>query len=233
MSPKEVQEWLTLSGYALVIDNDWGPASTAAMRRFQADHGLPVTGQIDQVTESILTTPLRVCTEPIVPGGSQIGPLVVAYSRRYLSQKAREAGADNCGPWVRLFMHGKEGNLWPWCAGYATSIVVQAATTLHIPSPITYAVGCDAIAKEAQERGRLSLDISRVLPGDLFLVPQPVPKFGFQHIGIVMEVYRDHFVSNEGNSNTNGSRNGYEVTSISRSWAGKTFVLVNGEGGTT
>lgn len=241
MTAKEAQEWLTLNGYAVVIDNEWGPASTAALKRFQVAHGLTATGVVDDASAIALATPIRICTEPLEAHGAPLGVLVVNYAKRYLTHKAREVGGDNRGPWVRLFMHGQDQSQhWPdgsvknspWCAGYATSVVGQAAATLDVPSPVHYNVGCDAIATDAKTRGRLTSDFKLAKPGDLFLVPRDVKDYtrGFQHVGIVAEIFPDNFQSNEGNSNTDGSRNGIEVASTTRAWRNLWYVLVNGGG---
>ena len=46
--PMDVQTALSRCGYYHgVIDGDIGPASRAAIRAYQRDHGLPITGRID------------------------------------------------------------------------------------------------------------------------------------------------------------------------------------------
>jgi|GEM_PF-3190846 uncharacterized protein (TIGR02594 family) len=46
----------TKSGRRLTIDGQWGPSTTGAVRRFQADHGLKVTGKLNTITKAKLKT---------------------------------------------------------------------------------------------------------------------------------------------------------------------------------
>jgi len=44
MRAQRVQEFLTLNGFAVSIDGDFGPATEKRVRDFQAARGLPATG---------------------------------------------------------------------------------------------------------------------------------------------------------------------------------------------
>lgn len=57
---KELQKLLIENGYDLPrygADGDFGSETTAAVEKFQADHGLPVTGIVDEITWNKLVNP--------------------------------------------------------------------------------------------------------------------------------------------------------------------------------
>jgi preprotein translocase subunit SecD len=45
-------------------------------------------------------------------------------------------------------MGGREGSPYPWCAGFASTVVRQAAESLGVAPPFALSVGCDEIIKE-------------------------------------------------------------------------------------
>ncbi len=49
-----IQESLDSTGANLRIDGVWGPATEAALKHYQQQHGLQVTGQIDPATRTML-----------------------------------------------------------------------------------------------------------------------------------------------------------------------------------
>ena len=42
----------------------------------------------------------------------------------------REIGGQNMGPWVRLYMDGREGAEFPWCAGFVCFVLAQACEAM-------------------------------------------------------------------------------------------------------
>ena len=224
MTIREVQEWLTFHGLPLVLDGVKGPATNAAIKLFRERKGLDASALIDRALEDTLSLPISEATRPVDPHGATYSQVVIHTAERHLNQHPREVGDDNCGPWVRLYMHGRDGSAFPWCAGFATSMLDQAARDLSRQSPVTYTWSCNSLASDAKAKGLLFTDASKVAAGDLFLVP----KGGglYQHVGLVEDPQPDHFVSIEGNSNTNGSRNGFEVTRAFRVYKNLDFVRI-------
>lgn len=216
---KRAQEWLTFHGFATGIDGEFGPATAACVSALQKKLTLSVDGQVDEATFNALINPMRQACAYMLPQGRTLAETVLAVAQRHMWQAPREVGPDNCGPWVRLYMDGHEGKEWPWCAGFATYILSQAAGVLCVPSPIARSYSCDVLAKEAQEAGRLlkwdDPNPTAPQPGWLFLVREK-NRPGYQHIGIVKTVTETTITSFEGNSNHEGGSNGYEVTSTTR-----------------
>jgi peptidoglycan hydrolase-like protein with peptidoglycan-binding domain len=222
---KAVQEWLTLHHNHVSTDGDFGPATEAAVIQFQKKRKLGGTGVVDEATWKKLVEPLAAALAPISPNGKSFSRLVVAYARQHLRQHPREIGGDNRGPWVRLYMDGNEGDTWFWCAGFATYCLRQAAETLGVEVPIERTYSCDVIATEAKREARFIPEASavgKVKPGSLFLVRRT--SNDWTHVGIVVKAAQETFQTVEGNTNDEGSRNGYEVCARTRSYSGRDFV---------
>ena len=227
---RRIQEWLTLNGFAVAVDGDFGPASEAALKRFQAKAGLSVTGVADAMTFNRLVSPMKAAVAPIPAEGRSLGALVVAYANQHLRQHPREVGGENRGPWVRLYMDGNEGTPWAWCAGFATFCLQQAARTLGVPMPVDRTFSCDTLAHFGRDKGRLLSTMSappdrtRIRPGSFFL-RRRTPTV-WEHTGIVTEVDEETFQTIEGNTNDEGSREGYEVCARTRGFRNMGFVLL-------
>ena len=235
---QRVQEWLTLGGSGTEIDGDFGPATEAAVRDFQRRRGLPVSGTVDEPTWGALTAPMRAALVPVPDAtGGTIHDVVLETARAHLAvhpMELRIRGRGNCGPWVRLYMHGREGDDQPWCAGFASHVIAQAAQAMgEAGPPIPRRVGVDQLVQDAQADGRF-LDgdelggderAERVPPGALFVVRGRAPS-DWTHVGIVAEAWPEAFATIEGNTNDHGSREGIEVCARSRSCAAKDFLLL-------
>lgn len=222
---KAVQEWLTLHDNHVSTDGEFGPATEAAVIQFQKKKKLGATGVVDEATWKKLVEPMAAALNPIPPNGKPFSRLVVAYARQHLKQHPREIGGDNRGPWVRLYMDGNEGDAWFWCAGFATYCVRQAAESLGVEVPIGRTYSCDVIATEAKREARFIPEASavgKVKPGSLFLVRRTPSDW--IHVGIVVKAAHETFLTVEGNTNDEGSSNGYEVCARTRSYSGRDFV---------
>ncbi|MFP2906797.1 peptidoglycan-binding protein [Pyxidicoccus sp. 3LFB2] len=227
---RRIQEWLSLGGFAVAVDGDFGAATEAALKRFQAKVGLSVSGVVDAATFDRLVAPMRTAMASIPAQGRSLGSLVVAYATQHLRQQPREMGGENRGPWVRLYLDGNEGTQWAWCTGFATFCVQQAARTLGVPMPVARTYSCDTLASFARERGRflstLTSPPERTLihPGSLFLRRRTATDW--EHAGIVTEVDEETFQTIEGNTNDEGRGEGYEVCARTRGFKNMDFVLL-------
>ena len=216
---KAAQEWLSLHGVNVIADGDFGPATEAAVRQFQKKKKIGSgSGVVDEATWKALVEPARKALRPIKPGRRTLAALTLAYARQHLRQRPREIGGQNQGPWVRLYMDGNEGGAWPWCAGFATFCVRQAAETLGEAMPIARTYSCDEIARYAKERDRFLPEgsLTSVKSGYLFLVRRS--DTDWTHVGVISgRAGEGVFVTVEGNTNDDGNREGYEVCTLRRS----------------
>lgn len=236
-SPKErikrVQEWLGLNGFYTVIDGIYGPATRQALINFQDSRNLPQPhdGQLTKSTLMELIAPLIYALSPLNTAGRfTIREMVSLYAQQHLAVHPREIGGQNRGPWVRLYMQGKEGTQWPWCAGFVSYILQQACGSLGLPVPLKYSFSCDLMAEEAQKKliflaeTKLNTVPKKQLNGSIFLVRKS--NSDWTHTGIVLQAEQDYFYTIEGNTNDDGSREGYEVCQLVRNYQGKDFILL-------
>lgn len=233
---RRIQEWVTYFGFVTGIDGDFGPATEKAVRKFQVAKRLPVTGRVDEVTFRALTMPLVAVLAPPVPKSAKMSDAIVAFAKQHLSVHPIETGGPNCGPWVRFYMKGRQGEDWLWCAGFTCTVVRQASELLEAMSPVTYEVSCDAIAQEAKKRKRYlaGTDViqdpdnaGKITPGSLFLIRNKNTPGDWIHTGIVIDADSHSFTTIEGNSNAAGSTNGFEVCQRERGYKQADFFLAN------
>lgn len=213
-----------------MIDGDFGSATEYAVKEFQKNCGLVADGVVGPNTFRELIKPMTNALKPITPGNQSLGEMVVAYARQHLQEKPREAGGQNMGPWVRLYMSGSQGKQWPWCAGFVSFILKQACQSLQIPLPIKTSVSCDSLAASAKEKGLFLpeskvTDKSRLNPGAIFLTRRT--STNWIHTGIVIGVEDEFFHTIEGNTNDEGSAEGYEVCQRVRGYKSRDFILID------
>ena len=226
-----VQEWLTLQGVKVQIDDDFGGVTETAVRAFQTARGLPPNGIVDRATFDALVAPMVAAMQTITPPpNATFGQMTVLYARQHLAQHPQEVGGPNMGPWVRLYMDGEQGAPQAWCAGFATYMQRLASATLHQPVPVKRSVGCDDLARAAQRDPsgtRFSHgcpDIARITPGSLFLLRKT--DTDWHHTGIVTGAEAEGFHTIEGNTNDQGSRDGFEVCARVRHYDLMDFIVV-------
>lgn len=222
-----VQELLCLAGHRVVVDGVIGPATLAALADFCTAKGLKVATAVDQTLMDALAQPLLQAINPVARTGS-LGATAIQVARRHIANHPREVGGQNSGPWVRLYMDGNQGAPWPWCAGFVT-YVLRAAAAIEgtaLWGPRTYS--CDTIGTAARAAGKLKTDAAGVSPppGSLFLIPKRGSSHDWEHVGFVADVNGGAFVTLEGNTNDDGSREGYEAVQRRRTPTSVDLVLL-------
>ena len=224
-----IQEWLCLHGFHIRIDGDFGPATDYAVRQLQRKKGLKADGIVGKNTFARLILPMTNALRPIPRDEKSLGQMVVAYAKQHLKQCPREIGGQNKGPWVRLYMKGKEGPAAPWCAGFVCFILEQACQSLSMPLPIKTSVSCDDLASSAKEKDIFLKESKitskrQITPGSFFL-RRRTPK-DWVHTGIVIRAEDEFFHTAEGNTNDDGSREGYEVCKRISGYKNRDFILI-------
>lgn len=124
--------------------------------------------------------------------------------------------SPNWGPEVSTFLHAAGvDSPAPWCCAFVNYCAEMAAREVGVTSPlesVRYQASVQSCVDYGRAHGWQVKFASEVEPGDLFCIYFPsLSRFG--HIGIVTAKHRDnrHFGTCEGNSNDDGSRDGYEV----------------------
>jgi lysozyme family protein len=227
-----VQEWLNIHDFATSIDGDFGDSTADQLKAFQAKAGRQPTGELDPETWSLLTAPMRRALGKIDHGSSaSIEDAVVAVARQHICEKPVEVGGNNCGPWVRLYMQGREGTDQKWCAGFVCLMVAQAARDLGIAIPFKRQVGVDALVDDAKAAGRFISESevpdtlrrkSKLRPGQIFVVRASASDW--THTGILLSLKDASFDTLEGNTGGDGGTDGANARQGNRSYSSKDFL---------
>jgi hypothetical protein len=222
---KKIQEWINLHkfhtmGFSLSIgiDGDYGRITKSAVEDFQGLVGLDVTGDVDALTWMRLVAPMQKAFSKISCSPEfQVKNISLAYAQQFVDQHPTEIG-NNTGPWVRAFMKGKEGDWAAWCCGSICTAIDHGANSINksMDNWFSWDWSCEKLRKKAikgintdyiSERD-VKERYSEIEPGDLFLV---MKRGRAKHIGIVEEMKGDIMCTIEGNTNDEGSREGYEL----------------------
>lgn len=240
MDVKKVQEWINLWkrisddwNVSVAMDGDFGNGTHAAVCRFQefqdqidrgnGGNGITVDGIVGNITWRLLTKPMRGAFTKIKTATS-LKSLVVAYAQQHLEAAPREF-KQNEGTWVRAYMDGHEGAPWAWCLGFVQTVFDQAAFTkgVTLKSYMPFSYGCDDMGryglkhKNLIENKDLGSRASQIEPGDIFLNVKK-ERIDWTHTGIVVKRDGDWIETIEGNTNDEGSREGYEVCARTRNF---------------
>lgn len=237
MKARRVQEWLTFNDFRTAVDDDFGGATERALKDFQASKNLSETGVVDETTWAQLTEPMvRAFSAPAEGVGQDISETVLTVARQHLREHPVEVGGQNRGPWVRAYMTGNEGNAWPWCAGFVSFVMKQATKVMGQSVPISGSFSCDVLASQGKEKSRFVSESSINSDGTLFtdaklgvcsifLVRRT--SSDWTHTGFAFGYEGNTFQTIEGNTNDEGSREGYEVCRRTRSRGRKDFIKLN------
>ena len=227
---KLIQEWLCFNGIGIVIDGDFGPATDSAVRKFQLLNLLDVDGIIGPNTFNKLIEPITRVQRSVPINGRPLNEMVAEYARQHFRERPREIGGQNMGPWVRYYMRGNEGVDWPWCAGFISAIIRQACKSLRIAFPLKLSDSCIELSKNAKasnlflSEAELRANRSKLQPGAVFLNRTRIGYWS--HTGIVVAVEDNVFHTIEGNTNDDGSAEGYEVCLRIRNYDTKDFIII-------
>lgn len=232
MKVRRGQEWLTFHKFGTNIDDDFGPATKKCVENFQTAKNLPSTGKVNSDTWDKLVEPLKNALADITPAASDtLASLTLKYAHQHRKIHPIELGKQNCGAWVRLYMKGNDGEEWLWCAGFVTFVLKQACDTLGKPMPIAGSFSCDELAAQAKQAG-LFVSGTSIASGatpwnslgklQIFLVRKSASDW--THTGFCFGGSDQTFSTIEGNADFGGSRNGFEVTKLTRSLASKDFI---------
>lgn len=227
IAARRVQEWLSLNGFSLVIDGDYGRVTEMTVAEFQHYNGLNETGEVNDATWRVFVRRMMDVLRRPNEVPDRFDAAMLKAAERHLAVHPRETGGQNMGPWVRLYMKGNEGHSWPWCAGFTTFLMEQASEITGKNMPMEGSFSCDWLAANAKAKGTLvpehDAGPNTVPPGSLFLVRRT--STDWTHTGLVVEAGRDLFKTIEGNTNDEGSREGYEVCARRRGYGSKDFII--------
>lgn len=229
-SVRRLQEWLQLGGCEPgKLDGSFGARTAAAVRRLQASCSLPETGEADEATLRAACAPLVAAFSPLAAAaGAPLGEAAWAVAERHLAAGPREVGGANCGPWVRAYMGGREGSPYPWCAGFASTVVRQAAESLGVAPPFALSVGCDEIARAARAAGRLvAADRAAPWRGAAVLLLRGERAGDWVHAGLARRRPDGSLDTIEGNTNEEGGREGVAARARVRRAAGADLALLD------
>jgi hypothetical protein len=253
---KRLQEWLNLNSYKILIDGEFGPATEYAVVDFNRKRNMDAFNPIAAPeTFDALTQPMSMALRPLSKVGSLMMSLVALkiknitekrvdfqslvchFALQHLAAGAREVGGENRGPWVRLYGLGQEN--MPWCAGFVSFILRQSQAQhlvmykLPHPKITAYTLSCDELATEAKMKkifvsGADVIEKKIIIPpGSIFLIRKT--PYDWIHTGIVLSHENGAIITVEGNTNDNGSREGFEVAKRIRKVTGSIDFIVWGK----
>lgn len=238
---KRIQEWLNIHRCHTAIDQDFGPATAACVEDFQRQNSIRITGIVDTKTWGTLVKPMTSALQaPAELKHLSAAESVLVVATQHVEQHPVEIGGANCGPWVRLYCDGKEGPAWAWCAGFVTLIMKQAYFYRDAKPPIEGSVSCDTLAAQSKnaglfvaERKLTSGQIEWKELGGCCLFLRRRTTTDWTHTGFAStasgEAEELVFNTIEGNTNDEGSREGFEACRRRRSLSKSHYDFVKFE----
>lgn len=227
---RRLQEWLSLRGFDPgPVDGAYGRLTEAAVRAFQSQRDMADSGAADVETLAALSDPLaQAFFSPLpVARGESLPVAAWAAARRHLASSPREVGGPNGGPWVRSYMGGRQGAEYPWCAGFASTVVRQGAEAAAAPLPFRLSVGCDEIARAARAAGLLVPAAGARPPrGAAVFLVRGRREGDWTHTGLCMVRPDGSLLTVEGNTNERGGREGVAVRERERDPDGVDLALL-------
>ncbi len=238
---KRIQEWLNYHQCRTGIDSDYGPATTACVKDFQKMKRKSATGKVDEATWNLLVKPIRTALKaPVGIKKMTAQQAVLAVGKQHVEQHPIEIGGANRGPWVRLYCEGHDGRAWAWCAGFVSLIMHQSYFYREAKAPIKGSVSCDILASQAKNAG-LFIRGRDVSSGkykwsqfsDACLFLRRRTSTDWTHTGIAADGTGKPkqlvFATMEGNTNDEGSREGFEACYRKRSVSASNYDFIKFE----
>jgi hypothetical protein len=235
---KRIQEWLNYHHCRTGIDGDYGPATEACVEDFQSMKRLKKTGKVDKTTWNALVKPMRdALTAPRGIKSMSDSEAVLAVANQHVEQHPFEIGKPNGGPWVRLYCEGHDGPPWAWCAGFVTMILQQAYFYRNLKAPIKGSVSCDTLAAQAKRAGLFVAEREITSGrrkwsemGHCCIFLRRRTSTDWTHTGFAVEGSGGPkelvFTTIEGNTNDEGSREGFEACRRKRGVSGSNYDFI-------
>lgn len=229
---RKLQEWLNLNQMGTAIDGDFGPATQAALKKFQKSQGLNISGVLTLQTWNALIKPMVDVLNTTIQNPISIEAACLKVAKTHLAVHPLEIGGPNRGPWVRLYTGGNEGPSWLWCAGFVSVVVAQASHLSSLLAPIKSSLSCDTLAAAAKANGKFvtgrsvldSASAASLLGACAIFLIRRSPG-DWEHMGFAFNFNGSTFETLEGNTNDDGNSDGYEVcTRIRKLSSEKDFI---------
>ncbi len=238
---KKVQEWLNLHRFhspkfstRVDIDDWYGKATASAVKEFQSLKGIEQTGKVDTTTWLRLVAPMRRAFRE-VDGEADVKQRLVQYMQQFCEEHPTEIH-PNSGPWVRAFMKGNEGEWAAWCNGVVSTALDHACASLSLDMKdvMRWSWSCEETKQYAIKDSTTAtyyspeqLNKGEVVPelGDLFLVIRKSDNRA-RHIGVIEKVEESIASCIEGNTNDEGSREGYELCKRKRNLTNGNYGII-------
>jgi len=228
---RHVQELLGLLGLRTEIDGGMGPATQSLLKRFQAGQRLPAHGIPDQPTLEALERETGIQDARHPPFGRTRSGCAEALhhilTTYHLPHRPREVGRDCHGPWVRLYMDGREG--LPWSVGFVSTLLRQAAQALGKPPQIRGGWSPTILAQQAKEAGLLvdGDHLSGEIPRGSIFLTRHGSLAKWVNTGVVLEdrVAENAILTAEATTNDFGRHEGWEVSQLVRRRSGRDYII--------
>ena len=147
---KWLQSRLVAHGAKIVVDGDIGRATVAAMKKFQTERNLPVTGFADAATVAALRTdrlPATTISAEPVPAAT-LPPWMYELVRRMGLHEVHDKAALTEFLKIEKFL-GDPARL-PWCGDAVESAIAKALPDERIPSAPFFAQNWKSFGREVE-----------------------------------------------------------------------------------
>lgn len=184
----------------IAADGDFGNITEQALKNWQQQNGLVADGIAGEKT--LTKMGLLVDTAPVASGVLATETIATAVTQLGVEESPR---GSNAGPVVEQYLKSVglgKGNAW--CMAFVYWCTQQAAAKTGIVNPLKKTAG---VMAQWNERPALRKSVPQA--GDVFIIDHGAGK---GHTGFVEKILANGtFQTIEGNTNDEGSREGYEV----------------------